>query len=73
MTTKEMIKYLQRFDPETDIYYMALNPPARLRHEVNRIVCITDMERPVIALEIGGAMPLDEEETAAAEDCEAET
>ena len=72
MTTKEMIEYLQRFDPETDISYIALNPPARLRHEVNGIICITDMERPAIALEIGGAIPFDEEETAAAEECEAE-
>ena len=54
MKVNEMIAYLQRFDGEQEICLMVLNPPERIRHEVEKLICITDAGRPFIGVEVGG-------------------
>ena len=54
MKTKEMIEYLQKFDPETEVCIMVVNPPDRIRHEVQNLIMVTDAGRPFIGVEVGG-------------------
>ena len=54
MKTKEMIEYLQKFDPETEVCIMVVNPPDRIRHEVQNLFMVTDAGRPFIGVEVGG-------------------
>ena len=70
MKTKELIEYLQRFDPETDTCFLVINPPGRVRHEVEGTICITDAGRSIIGLEVGGGIPFTREEVEAAEEDE---
>lgn len=70
MKTKEMIEYLQKFDPETEVCIMVVNPPERLKHEIKGLICITDAGRPFIGVEVGGGIPFDQEEVKAAEEDE---
>lgn len=68
MNTREMIKYLKGFDPDSDISVIVANPPERLRHQVKGFFCITDYKAPAFCLEIGGGIPFDEEMIKAAEE-----
>lgn len=70
MKTKEMIEYLQKFDPETEVCIMVVNPPERLKHKIEGLICITDAGRPFIGVEVGGGIPFDEAMTKAAEEDE---
>lgn len=54
MKTKEMIEYLQKFDGEQEICLMVINPPDRIRHEVQNLIMVTDAGRPFIGVEVGG-------------------
>ena len=54
MKTKEMIEYLQKFDPETEVCIMVVNPPEWIRHEVQSLFMVTDAGRPFIGVEVGG-------------------
>ena len=71
MKTKELIQYLQEFDPETEMSILAVDPPRRLRFPVGGGMIITDQGFPVICIELDGEEPFDEEKTAAAEADEA--
>ena len=71
MKTKEMIGYLLRFDPETEVSVMVVNPPGRIKHAVEGVICITDCERPFFGIEVGGGIPFSQEEVRAAEEDEA--
>ena len=70
MKTKEMIEYLQKFDPETEVCIMVVNPPEWIRHEVQSLFMVTDAGRPFIGVEVGGGIPFDEAMTKAAEEDE---
>jgi hypothetical protein len=70
MKTKEMIEYLQKFDGEQEICLMVINPPDRIRHEVQNLIMVTDAGRPFIGVEVGGGIPFDEAMTKAAEEDE---
>lgn len=54
MKTKDMIEYLQTFDPETEIAMVVANPPDRIRYEVQKLICVTDAGKPFIGVEVGG-------------------
>lgn len=54
MKTKELIEYLQTFDPETEVIIAVVNPPDRIRHEVQKLICVTDAGKPFIGVEVGG-------------------
>ena len=54
MKTKDMIEYLQKFDGEQEICLMVINPPDRIRHEVQNLIMVTDAGRPFIGVEVGG-------------------
>ncbi len=59
MKTKEIIKYLQTFDPETEVV-VVVNPPERIRYEVQKLICVTDAGKPFIGVEVGGGSLLTE-------------
>jgi hypothetical protein len=52
-----MIEYLQKFDGEQEICLMVINPPDRIRHEVQNLIMVTDAGRPFIGVEVGGGYP----------------
>lgn len=72
MKTKELIKYLEGFDKESVPVILAINPEQRIKYRLKGTILITDMEQPVIGIELGAAVPFDEEEVRAAEEGEAE-
>lgn len=72
MKTKELIEYLEGFDKESVPVILAINPKQRIKYRLQGTILITDQEQPVIGLELGAAVPFDEEEVRAAEENEAE-
>lgn len=68
MKTKKLIEYLQGFDKESVPVILAINPKKRVKYELQGTILITDQEQPVIGLEMGAAVPFDEEEVRAAEE-----
>ena len=70
MKVKELTDYLNGFDGETEVCILVINPPDRIRHEVQQLVLITDAGRPFIGVEVGGGIPFDKEMTKAAEEDE---
>lgn len=72
MKTKELIKYLEGLDKESVPVILAINPEQRIKYRLKGTILITDMEQPVIGIELGAAVPFDEEEVRAAEEDEVE-
>lgn len=71
MKTKDMIEYLQTFNPETEVIVVVVNPPERIRYEVQKMICVTDAGKPFIGVEVGGGgIAFDREMTRAAEEDE---
>ena len=70
MKVSELMEYLQSFDGEQEICLMVINPPDRIRHEVQNLIMVTDAGRPFIGVEVGGGIPFDEAMTKAAEEDE---
>lgn len=60
MKTKDMIEYLQTFNPETEVIVVVVNPPERIRYEVQKMICVTDAGKPFIGVEVGGGSLLTE-------------
>ena len=67
MNAKELIDYLQEFEPDAEMGIMVANPPGRMRYKVDGFFCPTDAGIPVLCIEVGGGIPFDEEEKKAAE------
>lgn len=67
MKSKELINYLQTFEPDAKIGIMVANPPGRMRHKVDGFFCLTDAGFPVLCIEVGDGIPFDEEEKKTAE------
>lgn len=57
MKVSELMEYLQSFDGEQEICLMVINPPDRIRHEVQKLIMVTDAGRPFIGVEVGGGDP----------------
>lgn len=70
MTVKELKGYLDRFPEEKELVVIAVNPPERKKYDVTGLVALTELEFPVIGIELGQAHGFDEEETAATEEDE---
>ena len=70
MKIKDMIEYLQTFNPETEVIVVVVNPPERIRYEVQKMICVTDAGKPFIGVEVGGGIAFDREMTRAAEEDE---
>lgn len=66
MKTKEMIKYLQGFDGESEVAVIAANPKKRKKYNGDMFV-ITDGGQPIFYIEISNESDMDEEEIAEAE------
>lgn len=71
MKNKELIEYLQGFDPDADVCIAVVNIAERKKHYTEMAV-ITDGLAPAIFLNIIGENGLDEEECQAADEIEAE-
>ena len=67
MKAKELIDYLQTFDPDAEIGIVVANPPGRMRHIVDGFFCFTDAGFPALYIEVGDGIPFSEEEKKAAE------
>ena len=73
MTVKELKEYLSRWPEDKHIHFLAVKLKGRIVWPSDQIevIGITDSEVPVIGLELGEAMPMDEELIRAAEADEA--
>ena len=67
MKAKELINYLQEFEPDAEIGILVASPPRRIWHKVDGFFCLTDAGIPVLCIEVGDGIPFDEEEKKAAE------
>lgn len=63
MTVKELKEYLSKWPENEHIHFLAVKPKDRIAWPSDQIKVIvaTDSEVPVIGLELGEAMPMDEE------------
>ncbi len=68
---KELIEYLQGFDPDADVCISVVNITERKKHYTEMVV-ITNGSAPAIFLNIIGEIGFDEEECRAADEIEAE-
>lgn len=66
MNTNELMEYLQKFDGETELNFLAADIRQRLLYDTKKIFCITDQGFPVFCLEVGDPELFDEEEMKAA-------
>lgn len=71
MKNKELIEYLQGFDPDADVCISVVNITERKKHYTEMVV-ITNGSAPAIFLNIIGEIGFDEEECRAADEIEAE-
>lgn len=67
MNAKELIDYLQTFEPDAKIGIMVANPPGKMRYKVDGFFCLTDAVIPVLCIKVVDGIPFDEEEKKAAE------
>ena len=70
MTAKELIKYLQGFDPDKNVMFICCDIKNRIKYEAVQLICITDAPVPCLIIEIDGSEPFDAEEVTKAEECE---
>ena len=71
MKNKELIEYLQGFDPESEVYIGAVNVTERKKYYTEMAV-LTDGPKAAIFLNVIGEVGFDEEESRAAEEIENE-
>ena len=60
MNAKELIDYLQTFEPDAEIGIMVANPPRRMRYKVDGFFCVTDAGCPALCIGGGDGIPFDE-------------
>lgn len=70
MIVKELRDYLDEFPEEKTLVSIAANPSERKKYDVTGLVLLTDLEYPVIGIQLGQAHDFDEYENAAAEEDE---
>lgn len=72
MKTKELIEYLKMFDEDCEVNMIAIDPKKRIKYNIGNVIMITDAGLPVFGIELNGEHDFEEDETAMAEECEAE-
>ena len=72
MKKNELMKYLEQYSDDANIHVLAANPPARKIYPVTGLCCITDLEYPVLCVEVGAAEDMDQEMIEACEEAERE-
>ena len=60
MTTGELIRYLQGFDPEGQFGILIFDMERRLGYDVNDLICLTDAGLPVLAIKLGEGTNIDD-------------
>lgn len=68
MKTKEIIEYLQGFDPESETAVVAINLKDRTKHEIEGVNFITDSESPAVFVLLGEVADIDTENEASKEE-----
>ena len=71
MKNKELIEYLQGFDPESEVYIGAVNVTERKKYHTE-MAALTDGSRAAIFLNVIGEVGFDEVERQAVEEIENE-
>lgn len=72
MKNKEFIEYLKNLKEDEEVCFILANPKKRMLYEINNKFVITDMDNPVICIEVGNENPMDEVLAQACEECEKE-
>lgn len=72
MKKNELIRYLEQYPDDAEIHVLAADPPGRKIYPVTGFGCITDLEYPVLCIEVGDAEDMDEEMIEACEEAERE-
>lgn len=70
MTSKEFREYFELFDDDVKVCIILANPSNRIFYDIKEQFVITDMDSPVICIEVGNEYPMDEEMIAACEEDE---
>ena len=68
MNVKELIRYLQMFDPEAELGIMVVGRHNGMIYPAEHLFCLTDLKCPVFGIEVGEAEPFDDELREAAEE-----
>lgn len=61
MTAREMIRYLEAFDPDNEVVMIAVNSKARERYK-GSLMAVTDMGQPVLVIDVTGKEDFEEED-----------
>lgn len=61
ITAGELIEYFNMFPKDVELRTLVANPKERVFFEALNISAITDAGVPVICIEVGDAVPMDEE------------
>lgn len=64
MTAGDLIAYLSRWEDDTEVAFIVASPEKRVFYDTGDRFVITDVGRPVIAIDIVSESPFDEAETA---------
>ena len=70
MTNKELKEYIDRFPDDAEVSFLLANPQKRKFYEIVNKGVITDIEYPVLFIEVGDEHPMDEEMVRACEEDE---
>ena len=70
MSNKEITQYLDRFPDDAELVVIVANPSDRKKYKTKGILFITDMEFPVICIDVWNETEMDEDEIAACEEDE---
>lgn len=70
MKKSDLMEYLKNFDDDAEVSIISANPKERKLYEVDRVVFLTNVESPVLGIEIGRELDMDAEMVAACEEDE---
>ena len=70
MKNQELIKYLSKFNLNSEVSVIIANVSAREKHNIIEEIVITDSDHPTLCYNIEDGEGIDEEERAAVEEAE---
>lgn len=70
ITVGELIEYFNMFPKDAELRTLVANPKERVFFEALNISVITDAGVPVLCIEVGNAVPMDEEMVETCEEAE---
>ena len=70
MKNKDIKEYFNMFPDDAEVSVLVVNPGGRKRYEAEGVFFITGAGYPVVGIEVGKELDMDEEEIAICEECE---